>query len=83
MSDRGYQYQSREEGGQPVNLSQEDMFASMEGFGPNLDMFFAPEQIVDWQSSEMVVGSGMEAGGLLPWMGTSQLGDMNFDQFLQ
>lgn len=82
-TDSGYHYQAHEEGREAMDISQEDMYASMEGFGPNLDMFFAPEQNVDWQSSEMVVGSGMEAGGLLPWMGPSQMGDMTFDQFLQ
>lgn len=64
---------------QPIEQTQEDMYGGLEGFGHNLDMFFAPDQVLDWQSAEMIVGSGMDSDGLLPWVGTSQMGDFMFE----
>lgn len=60
------------------NMLHEQMYASMEGFGPNLDMFFAPDQDMDWLAAdEAVVGTGLDEG-ILPWMGSSQIGDYQF-----
>lgn len=62
-----------------VDQTQQDLYGNMECFGHNLDMFFAPDQGLDWQSAEMIVGSGMDSDGLLPWIGTSQMGDFMFE----
>lgn len=62
-----------------VDQNQQDMYGNMECFGHNLDMFFAPDQRLDWQSADMIVGSGMDSDGLLPWIGTSQMGDFMFE----
>ncbi|KAF5010277.1 hypothetical protein FDECE_3562 [Fusarium decemcellulare] len=59
---------------QPVEqLPQID--EGMEGFGHNLDMFFAPELARDWQVSEMILESGADSNGLLSWLGMSQMGE--------
>lgn len=66
----------------PLDQPQEpsDGYGSVEsGFGSNLGMFFTPNLEMDWHSADMVVGSGMEGEGLLPWVGTSQLGEFTFD----
>lgn len=61
------------------DMLHEEMYASMEGFGPNLDMFFAPDQNIDWLAAdEAVVCTGMEGEGLLQWMDTSQMRDYQF-----
>lgn len=63
---------------EPVALSE--MYGSMDtGFGSNMNMFFTPNLEMDWHSADMVVGSGMEGDGLLPWVGTSQLGEFTFE----
>ena len=54
------------------------MYESVEGFA-GLDMFFAPDQGLDWQATEMVVGSGMDGDGLLPWVGATQLDEFTFE----
>lgn len=58
---------------------QQHIYESMDGFGHNLDMFFAPDPALDWQSADTIVGSGMDSDGLLPWVGTSQMGDFMFE----
>lgn len=55
-----------------------NIYGSMEGISPNLDMFFTSDLDWDWQPAETVVGSGMEGGGLLPWVGTSQFSGSAF-----
>jgi hypothetical protein len=56
-----------------------EMFGSLDDFGQNLDLFFANDSDFDWHSAEMVVGSNMHGDGLLPWIGTSQMGEFVFD----
>ncbi|KAG9249616.1 uncharacterized protein F5Z01DRAFT_473842 [Emericellopsis atlantica] len=59
------------------SMQHQDMYESMEGFGHNLDMFFAPpDSTLDWQSADMIVGNGVDnTGGLLPWAGHLDMGD--------
>jgi hypothetical protein len=57
----------------------EEMYAAMEGLDPDLDMFFAPDQDMDWLAADGgVLGTGMEGEGLLPWLGTTQIGEPQF-----
>ena len=50
-------------------------------FDQNIDMFFTSELGLNWDPAEMVVGSGMEGEGLLPWLGTSHLGEFSANSF--
>lgn len=61
------------------DVLHEDIYSSMEGFGTNLDMFFAPDQNMDWLAAdEAVTCTGMEGEGLLQWMETSQMREYQF-----
>lgn len=52
-----------------------------DGFDQNLDMFFTPDPaLLNWQPAEMVVGSGLDGDGLMPWIGASQMGEFIFEQ---
>lgn len=63
----------------PNDVGGEAYNNTFEDFGLDLDMFFAPDAELNWQSAEMVVGSGVEGDGVMPWVGMSQLGDFVFD----
>jgi hypothetical protein len=58
-----------------------EIYNSFDNFGANLGQFFAADTSlgVNWQSAEMIVGSGMEGDGLLPWIPASQLGGSVFE----
>jgi hypothetical protein len=62
--------------GNPTECNE--VYATAEGFGPNLDMFFMSNLSWDWQPAETVVGSGIEGEGLLPWVESSQIGGYGF-----
>lgn len=62
--------------GENHGILPEEMYNAMEGLDPNLDMFFAPDQEMDWLAADGdVVGTGMEGEGLLPWLGATQMGE--------
>ncbi|VUC24396.1 unnamed protein product [Clonostachys rosea] len=77
-SDEAYPTQT---GTTPVQQRPEprDAYTGLDTPGPNLDMFFAPPAGLDWQPVDIVVGSDMGAEGLLPWVGTSQMGELMFE----
>ena len=62
------------------DVFSDDAYNPEESFGLDLDMFFASDAGLDWQSAETVVSWGVEGDGLVPWMGMPQLGDFDFDQ---
>ena len=50
---------------------------SADCFGPGLDVF-CNNLTWDWQPMDTAVGSGMDADGLLPWVGTSYMNNSTF-----
>lgn len=61
-------------------MMPEEIYTAMDGLDPNLDMFFAPDQDMDWLAADgAVIGTGMEGEGLLPWLGTTQIGEQQFE----
>lgn len=56
-----------------------DTYGSIGGFSFDLDSFFTPDLSFDWTPAELAIGSGLDGGDLLSWIGASQPAELLFE----